>query len=146
MVACEAAATAYPSECALDHPSPRLDGKAALAWQTPHHADRDGRGRGDPQLGVGAVSEAARDYGTIIGDFERRRVVDLLPDRTAGTLASWLNHHGDEVTLVSRDRSGAYADGIRPGMSAGVQVADRQKAHRQERRQDRYEAVAELHR
>ena len=64
-------------------------------------------------------------YGTIICDLERRRVVDLLPDRSAGTLASWLKWHGGAVTIVSRDRSGAYADGIRAGAPRAVQVADR---------------------
>ena len=29
-------------------------------------------------------------YGTIVVDWDRRRVVDLLPDRTAATLAGWL--------------------------------------------------------
>ncbi len=64
-------------------------------------------------------------YGTIICDLERRRVVDLLPDRSAGTLASWLERHGGDVAVVSRDRSGAYADGIRSGAPGAVQVADR---------------------
>jgi transposase len=33
-------------------------------------------------------------YGTIICDLERRRVIDLLPDRTDETLACWLRQHG----------------------------------------------------
>jgi transposase len=64
-------------------------------------------------------------YGTIICDLERRRVVDLLPDRTADTLASWLRQHGSGISIVSRDRSGAYADGISVGAPKAVQVADR---------------------
>ncbi len=63
--------------------------------------------------------------GTIICDLERRRVVDLLPDRSADALASWLKRHGGDVAVVSRDRSGAYADGIRSGAPGAVQVADR---------------------
>ncbi len=35
-----------------------------------------------------------RRYGTIIVDLERHRVIDLLPDRTAGTLAQWLAEIG----------------------------------------------------
>lgn len=31
-----------------------------------------------------------RTYGTMIVDLEKREVVDLLPDRTAETVASWL--------------------------------------------------------
>ena len=43
-----------------------------------------------------------RTYGTIVVDLERRRVLDLLPDRTAETLADWLRR-GDEPR--GRDRA-----------------------------------------
>jgi len=50
-------------------------------------------------------------YGTILVDLERNRVVDLLPDRQAETLAVWLRQH-----------PGA---GVRQGAPEAVQVADR---------------------
>jgi transposase len=63
-------------------------------------------------------------YGTILIDLERGRVIDLLSDRTAETLAKWLKQHL-EVEIVSRDRSQTYAEGIADGAPNAVQVADR---------------------
>lgn len=69
-------------------------------------------------------------YGALLVDLEQHRVIDLLPDREAATLADWLTawlkqQDGKRLEVVSRDRGGAFAEGARQGAPGVVQVADR---------------------
>lgn len=50
--------------------------------------------------------------------------MDLLPDRSAATVAAWLARH-PMITVVCRERSRLYGDGIRQGAPDAVQVVDR---------------------
>jgi transposase len=63
-------------------------------------------------------------YGTILVDLERHCVVDLLPERSAESLAEWLANN-PTVSVISRDRSGLYAEGAASGAPDAQQVADR---------------------
>ena len=63
-------------------------------------------------------------YGTVIVDLERREVIDILRDRSASGTAEWLRRH-PELEVVSRDRCGLYAQGVREGAPQARQVADR---------------------
>lgn len=63
-------------------------------------------------------------YGTIICDLERRRPICLLPDREAATAQAWLSQQ-PQITIVARDRGGAYALAAAKALPNAVQVADR---------------------
>jgi transposase len=65
-----------------------------------------------------------RRFGTIVWDLERHRVLDLLPERSASSVAPWLQAHSP-VEIVCRARSGLYAEGIRQGAPQAIQVVDR---------------------
>lgn len=65
-----------------------------------------------------------RRYATLLLDAVTHRRVDVLPDRTAATLAGWLREH-PEVQVVCRDGSASYAEAIRDGAPQAVQVSDR---------------------
>ncbi|GAA2632715.1 ISL3 family transposase [Streptomyces vastus] len=63
-------------------------------------------------------------YATIVIDAETGDRIDVLPDRSADTLETWLREHpGAEI--VCRDGSGAYGEAIRRALPDAVQVSDR---------------------
>jgi transposase len=57
-------------------------------------------------------------------DFERRRPIARLPDRTAVTLSTWLREH-PTIEIVARDHSPEFARAIMEGAPKAMQVADR---------------------
>lgn len=65
-----------------------------------------------------------KTYGTVLVDLEQHKVIDLLADRSAKTLADWLVGH-PELEVIARDRSHDYAFGILCGAPHVQQVADR---------------------
>jgi transposase len=65
-----------------------------------------------------------RRFGTMLCDLERHHVLDLLPERSASSVAQWLQAH-PSAEIVCRDRSGLYAEGIRQGAPQAIQVVDR---------------------
>jgi transposase len=66
----------------------------------------------------------SQSYGTIVVDLETNQPIDLLSDRTAPTLATWLKAR-PEVEIITRDRSTEYAHGIKQGAAKAKQVLDR---------------------
>ena len=81
----------------------------------------------EPPRAVGVDDWAVRKgrtYGTIVVDLERRRTLDLLPDRTATTLAEWLRHR-PTIEVIARDRSTEYGRGAATGAPEATRVADR---------------------
>jgi len=78
-----------------------------------------------------------RTYGSILVDLERHCTIDLLPDRSTNTFATWLAAHPG-IEVVSRDRSGEYAEGARQGAPNAIHTAQRAPA-------DRFHLLRNLH-
>ncbi|MGW6860771.1 ISL3 family transposase [Streptomyces xanthophaeus] len=81
-----------------------------------------------PELTVLGVDEFAfrrgRGFCAILIDMDSHRPVDVLPDHTAETFATWLRRH-PHIGTVCRDRGGAFAEGAERGQPGIPQVADR---------------------
>jgi transposase len=63
-------------------------------------------------------------YGTVICDLERRRIIDLLPDRHPATVEAWLARHPG-INVVARDRGAGYGHAVARACPEAIQVADR---------------------
>jgi transposase len=63
-------------------------------------------------------------YGTIVCDLERRRIIDILPDREAATVTAWLTAH-PSISVIARDRGAGYRQAATDGRPEATQVADR---------------------
>ncbi|CAA2137676.1 hypothetical protein MBLL_00773 (plasmid) [Methylobacterium bullatum] len=74
-----------------------------------------------PLRAVGIDGWAIREgqtYGTLLVDLDRRRPIDLLPDRASTTVAAWLRRHPG-ITVITRDRSSRIRASRHPGRSCG---------------------------
>ena len=65
-----------------------------------------------------------RTYGTLCVDLERRQPIDLLPDRSPDSVATWLQGR-PTIDVIARDRSGGYIGAATRGAPQAIQVADR---------------------
>ncbi|MFG2715423.1 ISL3 family transposase [Streptomyces goshikiensis] len=63
-------------------------------------------------------------YGTVLIDVETRRPIDLLPDRTASTVAAWLADH-PEIKVICRHRCSTFSQAASRAAPDAIQVADR---------------------
>jgi transposase len=63
-------------------------------------------------------------YGTLLVDLERRKPIEVLPDRREKTVTAWLQTH-PEIEVISRDRGGEYAAAAKKGAPQALQIADK---------------------
>ncbi len=63
-------------------------------------------------------------YGTILVDLEKRRVVQLLAERSVETSTAWFRKH-PEIDLVSRDRGKIFQEAATEGAPQAKQAVDR---------------------
>ena len=77
------------------------------------------------EVGIDDFSfQRGRKFGTLLVDLRTHQVLDVLPDRTADTSATWMRGH-PEIEVVSRDRGGDYAAAALAALPQAVQCADR---------------------
>ena len=63
-------------------------------------------------------------YGSIVVDLERRKVIDIQPDRQRGTIVAWLKENR-QVRVICRDRGPGYGAAAAEAAPQARQVADR---------------------
>ncbi|MCP4527548.1 MAG: ISL3 family transposase [Aestuariibacter sp.] len=80
-------------------------------------------------LGIDEIYLGHKEYALILSDIERRRVIDVLPNRLKATLEKWLDELSKEerraIKVVSMDMWKAYRQAVRSKLSHASIVADR---------------------
>lgn len=85
-----------------------------------HVAFRPANGDRHRRLGVAAQPALRDDH----CDLERRKTIALLPDREPATAQAWLSDQ-QQISIVARERGGAYALAAAQALPEATQVADR---------------------